>query len=227
MPQWTKSIKSIHGLYVIIDPQMCNGRNPLEIAEAALRGGANVLQLRDKVSDDGDLINMSKDMLGLCEQHKACFIVNDRIGLTSISRNCGLHLGQHDLPISHARDLVGNEKIIGRSNALLEEAIESERQGADYVAVGTIFPTESKSNTRYAGISVLKEVKEAVSVPVVAIGGIDSTNAKHVIQSGADAVAVLGFVCSAEDPTEKARLLRNILDSAFLERGNSYAKQEA
>jgi len=217
----------IRGLYVIIDPQMCNGRNPLQVAEAALLGGANVLQLRDKISGDGDLVNMSKDMLDLCEKHKACFIINDRIGLISVSRRCGLHLGQHDLPLSYARDLLGHETIIGRSNALLDEAIESERQGADYVAVGSIFPTKSKSNTRHAGINVLKKVKEAVSVPVVAIGGIDSTNAKQVIQSGADAIAVLGFVCSATNPTERARLLRNILDVAFLERGNDYAKQEA
>lgn len=177
----------------------------VELAHAVLRGGARVIQLRDKVHDKGDVLPIARRMRALCDDYGALFIINDHADLAVACDAHGLHLGQHDLPIREARAILRPHQIIGSSNALLEEALESERQGADYAAVGAIFPTTSKDRTRPAGLETLRKVKERVSIPVVAIGGIHGDNVAQVVRAGADAVCVIAAVVSAPDPEEAAR----------------------
>ena len=202
----------IRGLYVIIDPDACAGRpygRPLSavgVGRLALEGGASVVQWRDKRRDKGDQLDDARAIRALCRAHGATFIVNDHADLALAAGADGVHLGQHDLPIAAVRPIV-REMIIGVSTNTVEEAQRAEAAGADYVAVGAIFPTRSKDVTRAASIERLRDVRTAVRVPVVAIGGIDASNIGEVIAAGADAAAVISAVCGAASPERAAREL--------------------
>ncbi len=189
----------IHGLYVIIDPDACAGRDPIAVARLALEGGASIVQWRDKRRDKGDQLDQAQALGELCTHHGALFIVNDHVDLALAVRAGGLHLGQHDLPVEVVRPLVPPEFIVGVSTNNAEEARCAQTAAASYVAVGSIFATGSKETTRPASPERLREVKAAVDLPVVAIGGIDASNVDLALAAGADAVAVIRAVCSAGD----------------------------
>ncbi|MQF48618.1 thiamine phosphate synthase [SAR202 cluster bacterium AC-647-N09_OGT_505m] len=208
--------EKVKGLYVIVDAQVADGRDLVDLTRSALRGGAQVIQLRDKVHDKGDVLPMARRIRGLCDEYGALFIINDHADLAVACAAQGLHLGQHDLPIWEARAILHPSQIIGRSNALLEEALESENQGADYIAVGAIFPTYTKVKTRPAGLETLERVKALVSAPVVAIGGITQGNVRRVVLAGADAVCVISAVIRESNPEEAARRLVDAMNSGDL-----------
>jgi thiamine-phosphate diphosphorylase len=189
----------IRGLYVIIDPGACGGRSPVEVARAALEGGASMIQWRDKRRDKGDQLADARAIRALCREHNGLFIANDHVDLAIAVDADGVHLGQHDLPLDVARSIAGDSMIIGVSTNNADEARAAEGSGADYIAVGAIFATASKDVTRPASIERLREVKGAVRVPVVAIGGINASNMAQVVEAGADAAAVISAVCGAED----------------------------
>ncbi len=195
----------VHGLYVIVDPQRTRGRDPVEIARLALAGGAQVIQWRDKLRDKGEQIAQAQAVRDLCRGCHALFIVNDHVDLGLALSADGAHLGQKDLPASLVRPWVADGFLLGVSSNTVEEARQAERDGADYVAVGAIFPTKTKEVTRPASLGRLREVKAAVKVPVVAIGGIEEGNVREVIAAGADAVAVISAVCLADDVEAAAR----------------------
>lgn len=194
----------IHGLYAIVDPQACGARPPRDVARMAIEGGARVIQWRDKQRDKGDQLEDARAIAALCRDASVPFIVNDHADLALACRADGVHLGQHDLPIAAVRPILGAEAIIGVSTNNAREASTAVAAGADYVAVGAIFPTGSKGNTRPADLDRIRAVKSAVSVPVVAIGGIDASNIKLVIETGADAAAVISAICAGDDPRAAA-----------------------
>ena len=204
----------IHGLYVIIDPQITGGREPLHIAQETLKGGARILQLRDKMRDKGEGLDLARSIKYLCADRGALFIVNDHPDIAAVVQANGVHLGQGDLPISTAREVLSSTQIIGRSNHFLEEAIESERQGADYVAVGAMYSTLSKNQPIVGGLRLLRQVKESVQTPVVAIGGIAQKHMEDVVRAGADAVCVISLVGLAQNPKEITRELVESIKSA-------------
>lgn len=208
--------QKIKGLYVIVDAQVARRRDLVELTQAVLRGGAQVIQLRDKRHDKGDVLPVARRIRDLCDKHDALLIINDHADLAVACDAHGLHLGQHDLPIEEARAILRPHQIIGKSNALLEEALESEGQGADYLAVGAIFPTDTKKKTRPAGLETLEKVKARVSVPVVAIGGINEDNVSQVMLAGADAVCVVSAVIGDPNPEEAARRLIDAMSSGAL-----------
>ncbi|MBI4202948.1 MAG: thiamine phosphate synthase [Chloroflexi bacterium] len=198
----------VAGLYVIVDPTLTGGRDVLEVALAALRGGATAIQLRDKTRDKGDQLPVAHALKALCDQHSAVFIVNDHADLAHAADAHGLHVGQHDLPVPEARAILRPHQFIGTSNALLREAMASMAQQADYLAVGDIFGTASKPGTRPAGLEALRQVRQAVNdLPIVAIGGINLANIDQVLDAGADGVCVISAVCQAPDPEAAARTL--------------------
>ncbi len=201
--------RPIRGLYVIIDPDACAGRDAVLVARLALEGGAAMLQWRDKRREKGDQLPAAGALRELCVRHDALFIVNDHVDLALVVDADGVHLGQHDLPVEAVRPLVPPDFILGVSTNGVEEAQRAEASGASYVAVGAIFPTTSKEpeRTRAASPERLREVKAAVDLPVVAIGGIDSSNIAEVLAAGADAVAVISAVCPADDPRAAAHEL--------------------
>jgi thiamine-phosphate pyrophosphorylase len=191
----------IAGLYVIIDPDLCAGRDPVEVARLALEGGASMLQWREKRREKGDQLAQARAIREQCAEHRAIFIVNDHADLALAAGADGVHLGQHDLPPEAVRTFVPRDFIVGVSTNNVDEARRAEANGASYIAIGAIFPTSSKEpeRTRAASLDVLRDVKAAVRVPVVAIGGINASNIDDVIAAGADAVAVISAVCGAED----------------------------
>jgi thiamine-phosphate diphosphorylase len=199
--------QSIAGVYVIVDPEHTNGRAVEEVTESALRGGAATIQLRDKKRDKAAMLDSAISIREMCGKTGAVLIVNDHADIARLADADGLHVGQADLPIHQARRILRPAQIVGKSNALAQEALESEADGADYVAVGAMFETQTKSNTRPAGVETLGKVKRSVGVPVIAIGGINATNARQVIDAGADAICVASAVTLAQDPESATRAL--------------------
>jgi thiamine-phosphate pyrophosphorylase len=205
----------LRGLYVLIDPQQTGGRDPLWVARQALEGGATALQLRDKLRDKGDSLPLAQRLVQLCRDYDATCIINDHADLAVASGAHGVHVGQHDLPVALAKAVLKPWQIVGSSNALLEEAIASFQDGADYIAVGAMFSSTSKDNTRPAGPETLRKVREVIPAggpPLIAIGGIDKENVWEVAKAGADGIAVISAVTLAEDPARAAEdLLRAFL----------------
>jgi 4-hydroxy-2-oxoheptanedioate aldolase len=198
------AVSRVRGLYVIVDPAACGDGNPVDIARMALEGGAAIVQWRDKSRDKGDQLADAQAIAALCRRHGALFVMNDHADLAAACGAGGLHLGQHDLPSAAARQVAGGATIIGVSTNTVEEARAAEAAGADYVAVGAIFPTASKADPRQASLERLREVKAALRIPVVAIGGINGGNIRDVVAAGADAAAVISAVCGAADPRAAA-----------------------
>jgi thiamine-phosphate pyrophosphorylase len=201
----------VAGLYLIIDVQTLGGRSEVEAARQAVQGGTRIIQLRDKIRPKRELVPLAQELRKVCTQYDVLFIVNDHLDVALASDADGLHLGQDDLPLSIARRLLPVDKIVGCSTATLDEALQAQKQGADYIAVGSIYPTPSKPGTRLAGIETLLHVKKQVSIPVVAVGGINEDNVAEVMSASADAVAVISAVLKANDVKEASRRLTAII----------------
>ena len=203
-----KSVASgLDGVYVIVDPSHTRGRSTVDVAKAVLSGGAIAIQLRHKGGPSGAVLDEARTIREMCAEHGALFIVNDYSDVARIVDADGLHVGQGDLPVKAARQVLAPHQIIGTSNALLQEALDSEAETADYVAVGSIFPTTTKEDTRPAGLETLSEIKRSVGTPVVAIGGINHDNASRVAAAGADAICVATAVTMADDPERATQTL--------------------
>lgn len=205
--------KRLSGLYVIIDPQAVRGRDELEVCRQAIHGGAKAIQLRDKKRSKREILARAKEMKEVCARFGVLFIVNDYLDIAIASGADGLHLGPGDLPISAARQLLPIDRILGCSTPTLEEALQAEAEGADYVAVGSIYPTASKAGAIVVGLEKLRQIRAAVSLPIAAIGGINESNATEVIQAGADSIAVISAVLGAEDVAEAARRLAEMMEA--------------
>jgi thiamine-phosphate pyrophosphorylase len=197
--------RRIRGLYVIIDPEMLGQRDEVETCQQAIRGGAKVVQLRDKKRDKRDVLESARRLHDICRGADVPFIVNDYADIVISSAGDGLHLGQEDLPLPEARRILPIDKLIGCTTRTVEQAQRAEAEGADYVAVGAMYPTRSKEQPEVVGLERLRQVRESVSLPVVAIGGINADNAPDVIDAGADAVAVMSAVILADDVEKAAR----------------------
>ena len=212
----TGDTPKIDGLYVIVGPDATRGRPVVEIAEAALRGGAGLLQLRDKSGDRGDVLPVAVRLREMCHDHGALFFVNDDIALGFASDADGVHLGQSDLPVDVARRILAPDKLIGRSNNSNAEVEESVSMGVDYVAVGAVFPTTTvgKGARPAIGLDGIRRARDLTGLPLVAIGGINEGNVAGVIKAGADCVAVISAVTMADDPEAATRRLVDAIEDA-------------
>ncbi|MEE8470531.1 MAG: thiamine phosphate synthase [Dehalococcoidia bacterium] len=197
----------IAGLYLILDTQALGERSETEVALQAIEGGVRIVQLRDKMRAKSELVSIAQKLQSICAEHGALFIVNDHLDIALACDADGLHIGQEDLPLAIARKLMPSDKVIGCSTATLDEALQAQDQGADYIAVGSIYPTPSKPGTRVAGLQTLRQVKKQASVPIVAIGGINEDNVQDVVEAGADAVAVIRAVLCADGVKEASQRL--------------------
>ena len=199
----------IFGLYVIIDPNLTGGRNPIEIARQTLAGGANIVQLRAKNQPDSLMLSLAQEIANICNDYGSLFIVNDRVDIAIISRAHGVHLGLDDLPLSDARTILKHNQILGCSTHSLEEALAAKINLPDYIAVGAMYPTTVKEQPIVGGPPLLRKIKSIIDLPIVAIGGITQENAGAVIQAGADAICVISAVGLAADPKNATEKLRN------------------
>jgi len=207
-------IKRLPGLYVIIDTQaLVKGRSHIDVASQAIQGGAKTIQLRDKLQSKKELLPIAQQLRNLCAEHDVLFIVNDYLDLALATDADGLHLGQNDLPIGVARKLLPIGKILGCSTTTVNQAIAAQSEGADYVAVGSIYPTTSKEMVEVVGLDRLRQIRQAVTLPLMAIGGITKDNVAEVMAAGADSVAVISAVVRAEDVEEAAREIAETLEA--------------
>jgi thiamine-phosphate pyrophosphorylase len=197
--------RRLTGLYAIIDSQALNRRSHVEVASQLIRAGTRTIQLRDKLGSRGELLPIAQQLKNLCSEHGVLFIVNDYLDLALAADADGLHLGQKDLPIKVARKLLPIDRILGCSVNTVDQAIAAESDGADYIAVGSIYPTVSKETANVVGVERLHQIRQAVSLPLVAIGGMNKDNAAGVSAAGADSVAAISAILGAEDVEEAAR----------------------
>jgi thiamine-phosphate pyrophosphorylase len=203
----------LRGLYAIIDSQQLGKRSHLKVAQELIRGGASAIQLRDKLGGKSDLLKMAQELQKLCAENGVLFIVNDYLDIAVAAGADGLHLGQEDTPLSVTRRLLPMDMILGGSVNTVEQAKAAESEGADYIAVGAMYPTESKEKPNVVGVGRLREVRKTVGLPLVAIGGINSQNATEVAANGADAVAVIRALLGAKDIAEATRKIINSFEA--------------
>jgi thiamine-phosphate pyrophosphorylase len=194
-------------LYVILDRTASRGRDLRQILDSVIAGGARLVQFREKEWPLRRCLPLLEDLRGRARQAGIGFAVNDRLDLALAAEADGLHLGQDDLPASVARRLLPPSMFLGVSTHSLEQARQAEREGADYIAVGSIFPTATKPEFQLVGLDLLRVIRQAIAAPLVAIGGITAENAGDAIRAGADGVAVVSAVCGASDPAEATRRL--------------------
>jgi thiamine-phosphate pyrophosphorylase len=206
-----EKLQRLAGLYVIVDGQWLNGRRHAEVTRQAIRGGARVIQLREKTMLKKDLLPLARDLRQICGELNVLFVVNDHLDVALDVQADGLHVGQDDLPVAAARRWLRPDQILGCSASTVAEALAAQSAGADHVAVGSIFATSTKG-IDVVGLDRLGEIRRTVSTPVVAIGGINRGNVAAVMAGGATAVAVISAVVSAVDPESAARELTNIIE---------------
>lgn len=206
----------LNGIYVIVDPEATRGRPVSEVARQALEGGARVVQLRDKLNDKGDILKSARELKALCDEYDALFVMNDHADLARASDAHVLHVGQTDLPVPEARDILAPTQLIGNSNNGLAQALPSSEQSVDYLAVGAIYATTTmgKSGRSALGPGEITRVREAVTQPIVAIGGINKSNIADVVRAGADSVCVVSAITFADDPESATRELVELYNDA-------------
>ncbi|HEU5329998.1 MAG TPA: thiamine phosphate synthase [Thermomicrobiales bacterium] len=203
------------GVYVVTDERLASGRPLTDIVRAALRGGANAIQLRAKEAPARAQLALGRELRALTQEAGALFIVNDRADLAVALDADGVHVGEDDLPPELARRIVGPRRIVGCSTSSVESALAAQQAGADYLGVGSIYPTTTKADAGDAvGTAMIAAIKARVDLPIVGIGGIHAGNAASVIAAGADGVAVVSAVIAAADPEAATRELQTIVTSA-------------
>ncbi len=188
-------------LYAVTDQSwLKEGQSLLSVCEDVLKNGATFLQIREKDLDAVLFEAEAAKLKDLCAQHKVPYVVNDSVEIALAIDADGVHVGQSDIRGRDIRSLIGPERILGISAGTVEEAIAAENAGADYIGVGAVFGTSTKKNARNLTVEKLKEISSAVSIPVVAIGGINGKNLMDLCGSGVDGVAVVSAIFAAEDP---------------------------
>lgn len=189
-----------------------NGKDVADVVRAAIRGGADVIQLRDKHATDAELLKIAKRLLAVTRTGGVPLIINDRLSVARDSGAEGVHLGQDDASYSKARATLGSAAIIGRSTHTPEQALAAEEEGFDYIGVGPVFGTPTKPDYKPVGLELVGYASRHIHIPFVAIGGIDTTNVKSVRQAGAKTVAVVRAVMAASDPERAASELKRSLE---------------
>jgi thiamine-phosphate pyrophosphorylase len=201
-------------LYVITDEAIAGGLTHAEIARRAIAGGADVIQLRDKACGCRELYRIGQTLREITRKTGTLFIVNDRLDVALACGADGVHLGQDDIRVGVARQIAPPGFIIGISVGTVDEAVRAEQEGADYIAISPVFFTSSKNDAGPGrGLDILREIRRSVSVPVIAIGGINLDNVREVIAAGADGVAVISVVVGSMDISTAARELKSLISA--------------
>lgn len=190
-------------LYLVTDSEILKDRDFYGEIENALRGGVTTVQLREKNCDGKEFLEKAIKLRELTREYGALFIINDRIDIALLCDADGVHVGQSDIPAIEARKILGNNRIIGVSARNIEEAKEAALQGADYLGVGAIFPTKTKSDAKTITMEQLKAIKESVNLPIVAIGGLTLGRVRLLKQYGIDGYAVISAILEKDDIYEE------------------------
>jgi len=211
--RFQSELKGNMGLYVITT--QLPGRGHLDIAKAALEAGASFIQYRDKYSTNREMLDQAKELRNMTRESGAKLIINDRVDIALGSGADGVHLGEDDITLEDARAILGPDYIIGVSTTCLEEALAAAGGGADYIGVGPVYFTQSKDcGVGPIGVKGLLSIREAVGLPVVAIGGISMDNIDDVLSARPDGIAVISAVSSVEDMAGAAAELVSAIQKA-------------
>ena len=195
-----KPIPSDYRLYLVTDSRLHKGYTVLEQVRLAIQGGIKIIQLREKELPETDFIKLASEALKLTRAAGTFIIVNDSVNIVQAVGADGLHLGQEDMPLVEARKILGDNVAIGVSVKTAQEAVQAERDGADYVAVNGVFPTATKEDLGYLpGLEGVAKIRQATKLPVIGIGGINLQNCRSVIEAGAHGVAVVTAITMSDD----------------------------
>ena len=197
-------------LYAVTDRAWTGRQSLYEQVEAALKGGATCIQLREKDLNGKDFLREAMEISALCKEYQVPFLINDNVEIAIQCHADGVHVGQEDMEAFKVRQRVGKDMIIGVSVHSVEEALEAVRNGADYLGVGAVFSTSTKADAEVLPKQVLGDICSAVEIPVVAIGGISKANISQLSGTGVDGVALVSAIFAAEDITGECRLLRKL-----------------
>ncbi|MBT9154775.1 MAG: Thiamine-phosphate synthase [Firmicutes bacterium] len=211
MSMWNKAATD-YSLYLIADYGIA-GVELLQLVQEALAGGVSIVQLRAKALNAREFCALGKEMLALTTSCHVPLIINDRVDIAQALGAAGVHLGPDDLPADMARKILGQHCIVGVSARTRAEARLAVQQGADYVGVGAVFPTATKADATHIGLTVLAGIVGDLSIPVLAIGGIDASNAATILDHGADGLCVASAILKAASPRLAAAEIRNLVFS--------------
>ena len=199
-------------LYAVTDRHWLGERTLAEVVRESLEGGVSFLQLREKELDEGRFYEEAVELQALAAQYGVPFVVNDNVDIALRMDADGVHVGQSDMEAGDVRALLGPDKILGVSAQTVEQAVLAEKRGADYLGVGAVFPTGSKDDAEDVSHETLKAISEAVSIPVVAIGGITLENTPELGGSGICGIAVISAIYGQKDIKEAAARLRKVTE---------------
>ena len=206
-----KAVKVDYSLYLVTDRKMLRGGDLGQSIELAIQGGVTLVQLREKSVSTREFLELAQRVKEITAFYQIPLIINDRLDIALAIDADGLHIGQDDLPVLKARELLGKRKIIGVSASTLAEALLAQQQGADYLGVGAVFSTSTKTDASKVSLQQLEIIKKSVTIPVVAIGGINETNLKQVLATGIDGVSVVSAILAKKDILEAAKQLRELI----------------
>ncbi|MDR4509762.1 MAG: thiamine phosphate synthase [Candidatus Brocadiaceae bacterium] len=195
-------------LYVLISSHLCHG-SVLKTLQEVMRGGADIVQLREKTMGESEYLALAKEFRKLTLQSGILFIVNDHAEIAREVDADGLHIGQSDCCVQSARKIIGNDRVLGVSTHNMAQARRAERAGADYISVGPVYPTETKDFEPPVGLEYIRQVKEGINIPSVAIGAINHDNLHDVIHAGGERVAICSAILCRENVAEATILLKN------------------
>lgn len=200
---------------LVTQDDLTKGRGTRAVVDAAIDGGIDAVQLREKHAPARARYELGLDIRRATDETDVSFIVNDRVDLAAAVDADGVHLGNDDLPVAVARERLGRNALVGRSVSTVEAAVEAERVGADYLGVGAVFATDTKdtaADESEIGLDAVAAIADAVDIPVVGIGGVTPSNATDVVEAGAHGVAVVSTITAAGDPKAATRALRSAVD---------------
>lgn len=203
-------IKVDYSLYLVTDRKALGGRDLAQSVEQAIQGGVTLVQLREKSVSTREFLELASRVKEITTRYHIPLIINDRLDIALAIDADGLHIGQDDLPLNKARELFSH-KLIGVSASTLEEALLAQQQGADYVGVGAVFSTPTKTDAAEVSLDQLELIKKSITLPVVAIGGINETNLYQVMAKGIDGVAVVSAILAKENILETAKHFQALL----------------
>lgn len=207
-------------LYAVTDRSWLGGRTLYQDVEAAIKGGATFIQLREKKLDEEHFLEEAKEIKELCKKYQVPFVINDNVDIALAMDADGVHVGQSDMEAGAVREKLGPDKIIGVSAQTVEQALLAEQKGADYLGVGAVFPTGSKDDAVEVSHETLKAICEAVKIPVIAIGGISTGNVMELSGSGICGIAVISAIFAKPDIEAAAKELKEQTEKMLNDRSN-------
>jgi len=208
-------VKIDYSLYLVTDRKLLGERDLAPSIELAIQGGVSLVQLREKSISTKEFLSLALRVKEITSKYEIPLIINDRLDIALAVDAEGLHVGQDDLPMLKARELLGPNKIIGVSASTLAEALLAQQQGADYLGVGAVYSTSTKTDASEVSLKQLELIKKSVSIPVVAIGGINLTNVQQVMATGINGVSVVSAILAQENIFMAAKQLQELLVNSF------------